>query len=861
MPNEPTRKNERRDASASNRLELKRSRGNAFGSNWSMHAYGKTSPNPSPNSGPTEKTVRSSRDSLLFLLPIANSGERTRGVAMDGGGGERARRARHDAIYGIFAEANSDYDSDDDGSRRRKRRREATEPDLSKPVRFVSTGYAVTEDIEPLPAMFGKISDGARARREEKERERDAAARRRQASSGKPAAPAPPGSVHSNTTVARIMKMMRYNPGMGLGKDGQGRTEPLEAISRSKNAGLGYVDRFKKPSMPEPAKENLPPPPARPPATKERQKRWSKKAGARKPPVSTKDALPAMMRDDEEHTAPAAVVQKVIDRRGPQERVLTDLRGLNDEQAEMEAAGDVPMPELQYNARLLFDDAAADVLSLRWQLRREQEKADSLAREQEKLSTQEAAQRRHLQVTETISGILERVRVDDAAGALTLEGLLLTFRDLKARFREEFEMCGVAWIACQFAHPLLMGLFHGWQPLEDPSVGLEAMSSWKDLLEEGDQPYDFSNGAASRAPYAQLAAEIIVPPVRVSGTNSWDARDPELMLEFLKAWERALPPVAVRLILEQVVMPKLSAAVESWDPRRESVPVHVWVHPWLPMLEQRNIETLCHSIRYKLSSVLHVWQAHDASAHALLSPWQNVFDSATWEGLMTRYIVPKLKMALQEFQINPADQKLDQFNWVMLWASTIPVHHMVHMLEVDFFSKWHQVLYHWLCSPNPDFNEIINWYKGWKGLFPPELLANERIRMLLTLGLDMMNRAAEGLEVVQPGTTENLEYLRGTEKRPIDAAPKESWLPSCHAVLGTTMTDDLSFKECIQAYAMEKGLLFMPRVGKFYNGMPVYEFGTVSICLDSVKRVVYAQLREGAERWSVVSLSQVLEMN
>jgi tuftelin-interacting protein 11 len=458
---------------------------------------------------------------------------------------------------------------------------------------------------------------------------------------------------------------------------------------------------------------------------------------------------------------------------------------------------------------------------------------------------------------ETIAGALEQVRVDDAAGVLTLQGLLLVFRDLKARFGEEFKMCGIAWIACQFAHPLLIQFFHGWQPIQDPSVGLEVMSSWKDLL-EGDE-YDFSHGAASMAPYAQLASEVILPPVRVSATNSWDARAPEPMLDLLKTWEQVLPQVVVRLIVEHVVIPKLSDAVESWDPRRENVPIHVWVHPWLPMLEQSRIEALCHSIRYKLSSVLQAWKAHDASAHTLLSPWKNVFDSAVWEDLIVRYIVPKLKMALQEFQINPADQKLDQFNLVMLWASTIPVQHMVRMLEVDFFSKWHQVMYHWLCSPNPDFNEIVSWYKGWKALLPPELLANERIRMLLALGLDMMNQAAEGLEVVQPGTT-NLGYLTGKEKRPLDAATKKPQPPSCHGVLETTMTD-MSFKECIQAYAMEKGLLFMPRVGKFYNGMPVYEFGTVSVCLDSVNRVVYAQLREGADRWSVVSLRQIVEMN
>uniref|UniRef100_A0A0A8YGV8 Uncharacterized protein n=1 Tax=Arundo donax TaxID=35708 RepID=A0A0A8YGV8_ARUDO len=60
---------------------------------------------------------------------------------------------------------------------------------------------------------------------------------------------------------------------------------------------------------------------------------------------------------------------------------------------------------------------------------------------------------------------------------------------------------------------------------------------------------------------------------------------------------------------------------------------------------------------------------------------------------------------------------------------------------------------------------------------------------------------------------------------------------------------------------MEQGLLFMPRVGKFYNGMPVYEFGAVSVCIDSVKRLLYAQLQEGIESWAAVTLTQLMEMN
>ncbi|GJM92949.1 hypothetical protein PR202_ga09458 [Eleusine coracana subsp. coracana] len=650
------------------------------------------------------------------------------------------------------------------------------------------------------------------------------------------------------------MRGMGYEQGKGLGKHGQGIAEPVEVPVRPKNAGLGSVER-PKPIM-SASKKNLPPPswPSPAPAsstTEPQQQRWpKKKASGSKAPVLTKHEVLATRAEQEEEPA---VVQKVLDMRGPLPRVLTTLERLNDEQEMAAAADDAPMLELQYNVRVLVDESEADVVTLDGRLHREREKAASLAREKQDLANREASQRRQLQAMETIAGTLEQ------AGALDLGGLLRTFQDLKARFGEEFTTCGVAWIACRFAHALLLRAFHGWRPLEDPSFGVQAVSAWKDLLLETDHhPHDF--GAASMmAPYAQLVSEAVLPVVRNAGTNSWEARDAEPMLRLLATWEEALPPVALRSIVEHVVVPKLSAAVDSWDPRgEEEVPIHLWVHPWLDVLDQRSVQTLCHSVRCKMGSALQAWQAHDASAHALLSPWKNVFDPAIWNDLVARYVVPKLKTALQEFQINPADQKLDQFRWVMTWASDIPSHLMVRILETDFFGKWQYVLYRWLCSPNPDFNEIINWYEGWKGMFPPELFADERIRAHLAAGLGMMNQAAEGLEVVQPGCRGNPGILRATseERQELDAAQLH-----CQIAEPGADTADLSFKECIQAFAIDKGLLFMPRVGKFYSGMPVYEFGATNICIDSVKRVVYAQLLNKSDKWISVSLKQLMEMN
>ncbi|KAG0470575.1 hypothetical protein HPP92_017275 [Vanilla planifolia] len=464
---------------------------------------------------------------------------------------------------------------------------------------------------------------------------------------------------------------------------------------------------------------------------------------------------------------------------------------------------------------------------------------------------------------ETIAKVVKQVEEENLSGILTLESLMKTFVDLKDRFMEDFKLFNISCIACSYAIPLLIRVFQGWEPLKDPKYGRNIMSSWRDLL-QGDQPFDYSDSIVTNSPYALLFSEVILPAVRISGTNSWQARDPEPMLRFIDKWQNLLPPVILQSILEHVIMPKLSSAVDSWDPRRETVPIHVWIHPWLPLLGQR-LESLYHTIRFKLGNVLHAWHASDPSAYAILSPWKNVFDAASWENLVVRFIVPKLMIALQEFQINPANQELDQFNWVMAWSSAIPVQHMVTILEVGFFSKWQQVLYHWLSS-NPNYNEVMQWYMGWKGLFPPELLANERIRVLLASGLEMMNKAVEGMDLVQPGAQENVAYLKVPQRRQFESQQAAGYSSGhLHAPTfangflrdGMVSQPDMSLKEIVEAYAVEHGLMFVPKVGRSHNGLPVYGFGNVSVCIDSVKKLLFAQ---GVNGWDVVSLNELLQM-
>lgn len=53
-----------------------------------------------------------------------------------------------------------------------------------------------------------------------------------------------------------------------------------------------------------------------------------------------------------------------------------------------------------------------------------------------------------------------------------------------------------------------------------------------------------------------------------SAATSWEPRDPEPMLAWLDAWEGLLPPAALSHVLMSLVLPRIAATVEKWDPRQ-----------------------------------------------------------------------------------------------------------------------------------------------------------------------------------------------------------------------------------------------------------------------------------------------------
>lgn len=802
----------------------------------------------------------------------------------------KKRQTKEEALYGF-----EDSDSDNEDSGKRRRRGEGKKVDLSKPVSFVSTGTVMPseeidkeekedhangvgaglgfgapghaglgfgapkqeeEEVELLPTAFGRrIKEGAERREMEREKGKKAA---KSGGAGSAGSAGPGFEMFTKGIGSKLLEKMGYKGG-GLGKNQQGIAKPIEAKLRPKNMGMGF-NEFRETTT------GLPPPGMLPPdeevvveKPKSREKLWMKKnKGMKKAELRTAAELIA----EKEAQNGGIIQQTVLDMRGPQPRLLTNLENLNAEQTLIE--DNTPMPELQHNLRLIVDMTEAEVQTCNQRLQNERDTVLILNKDRERLETAVSAQGKQIGVMEAVMSSLEQIRRQAAEGGMNLENLANAFARIKFSYREEYKLFSVGIIALSFSLPLMSNLFRGWQPFLQPQHGIEAMAVWQELLQgkEANDHAIFQD--VDNSPYLQLVLEVVFPHIRLATTNVWQPRDPEPILRFLEAWDKVLPGGVKQNLLEGVVMPKLTAAVDAWDPRREEVPIHAWLHPWLPWLGTR-MEPLYDPIRYKLNFALVNWHPGDSSALALLSPWKTVFDPANWELLIVRSIMPKLIQAMQEFVINPANQILDQFHWVMAWVSAVPLHHMVNLLEVNFFPKWHQVLLHWLRA-SPDYEEVTAWFVGWKSLLPTELLANEKVRHQLSLALELIHQGMEGTPSVPLATRDKLKYLRAAEQRlhdlPQPARGAAHVQPQKqHAAINMEENgsgEELTLKEVVEAFAEENDVQFMPKPGRTYEGLQVYSFGAVSIVVDTAKQSILAQTGDG---WNAVYLDQILEMH
>eukprot|EP00879_Flechtneria_rotunda_P013933 GHRR01014552.1.p1 GENE.GHRR01014552.1~~GHRR01014552.1.p1 ORF type:complete len:610 (+),score=294.25 GHRR01014552.1:315-2144(+) len=340
---------------------------------------------------------------------------------------------------------------------------------------------------------------------------------------------------HTKGIGFKLLEKMGYEPGKGLGRQKQGMAKPIDVKLRPKNMGMGFGDYHEVKHEAKPAAasakaaveaEELAQEMANAVA-KAQASLWKKKAG----PARQKRTYKTV--DDVLQDAGAGVgaakplaAQPILDLRGPQARLVTDLEKLN------ETAGDgagatadpvPPMPELAHNMGLLVSLTEAKLRRLDAALQHQQDTAALLAQETKRLQQEaSAASAAALRLNSLASQLqaVQQIQPATAGGtAAALQQLHSGFAAMAAAFPEEYMLYSLSAAALSQVLPLLGELLHGWQPLLQPNYGVQEFATWQPLLEsEASRQSVIGAWDEGNDPYAELVLQLVMPPIRFVGT-------------------------------------------------------------------------------------------------------------------------------------------------------------------------------------------------------------------------------------------------------------------------------------------------------------------------------------------------------
>nr|XP_033784391.1 tuftelin-interacting protein 11 [Geotrypetes seraphini] len=786
-------------------------------------------------------------------------------------------QTKEEATYGMWAERDSDDERPSFGGKKSR--------DYTVPVNFISAGIRKAATEEKVESDL-ESDDEVPAKREEFPKEFETK-KLKTGGNFKPTQKGFAGGIlssidfgcwerHTKGIGQKLLQKMGYVPGRGLGKNAQGIINPIEAKQRKGKGAVGaYGSERTKQSM-----QDFPVVDSEEEEEEEYQKQlsqWRKdpNGGKKKPKYSYKtvEELKAKGRLGKTASVPEKDVSqvKVIDMTGREQKVYYSYSQIGHKKHSipddnMQPAGKdnkpqgFALPELQHNLQLLIDMTEQEIIQNERQLQYEKDMVINLTHEIEKLSDvlahEETAISNLSKVMEVVEECENRMQ-PGSENPLTLDESAEIFETLEEKYYEEYRMSERTDLAGAIVYPLVKDYFKNWDPLKDRTYGLELMSKWKIILEEGQLSHSAQETAMD--PYHRLIWDTWIPYIR-NVVVQWQPRNCAPMVDFLDSWVHLIPIWILDNILDQLIFPKLQKEVENWNPLTDTVPIHSWIHPWLPLMQVR-LEPLYSPIRNKLSNALQKWHPSDASAKLILQPWKEVFTPGSWEAFMVKNIVPKLGMCLNELLINPHQQHMDAFYWVIDWEGMISVSSIVGILEKHFFPKWLQVLCSWL-SNNPNYEEVTKWYLGWKSMFSDQVLAHPSIKEKFNEALDIMNRAVSTSVGVymQPGARENIAYLTHTERRKdfqYEAMQerRDAEHMAQRGIGAAAGAVPMNFKDLIQTKAEEHNIVFMPLIGKRHEGKQLYTFGRIVIYID--RGVVFVQ---GEKTWVPTSLQSLIDM-
>ncbi|VVC32145.1 Hypothetical protein CINCED_3A008171 [Cinara cedri] len=572
------------------------------------------------------------------------------------------RLTKHQAIYGIWADEEDRNDIDDEptgfGGRRNKEKK--YKQNYTAPVSFVSGGIQQPDKNKKEIKTKEKNSepenlDDNISSEDEKpmfnyDIDQELAGLRKKQSNVNPRLMNKglgDWEKHTKGIGAKLLLGMGYQPGHGLGKKLQGITAPIEANLRK---GRGAIGAYGPESKSKPMKIDGE-------RTLEKTKDNKVSHGWRKALKAEKMQYIYKTVEDviEESKHPGQRKRefnelsrvKVIDMTGPEQRILSGyhaISGVKKPIDQWEVRKDkkflnFDLPEMIHNLNLLVEIAEQNIITNNQELCNYEDRLIAIERESIKLEESIKEKDKSIESLEKIMGTMKMLNDALKNNVLDSNEAIKCLTEMKNNYYAEYRLNGGSVLALLISQKLIKEKLSTWDPLQDPTMPFEELNKWKQLLTLNDS---YVIGFQSSDEFQTLIWQEWIPQVQ-KACGRWECRNYNSMLKLVEQSAKLIPNEIINTVLENMILPKIQLEVEQWDPLTDLVPIHLWIHPWLPYLKNWN------------------W----------VIAWSDLLPLPTLVDLLDQHFFPKwLKTLTMWINMNPNHEQIG--NWYTGWKSLMP---------------------------------------------------------------------------------------------------------------------------------------------------------------------------------------------